>query len=180
MIGTTSFLTPFQKGRIHRPPPAEPSIVIEHLEEGFGLLDRRMYCSLLRPTAKAPLRKTEGAAGFDLFYDGEEIDFAPGDQKILSTGVSLEIMGGYYGQIAPRSGLAVEYGIVVLGGIIDSDYRGEVKVILKNTGKKLWLVRRGDRIAQLLILPCYQGDLTLVASLSETDRGAGGFGSTGK
>jgi dUTP pyrophosphatase len=139
-----------------------------------------MKCSLLRSTSKAPLRKTEGAAGFDLFYDGEDIDFAPGDQRILSTGVSLEIIGGYYGQIAPRSGLALEYGIIVLGGIIDSDYRGEVKVILKNTGEKLWMLRRGDRIAQLLILPCYQGDLTVVDFLSETDRGTGGFGSTGK
>lgn len=139
-----------------------------------------MKCSLLRSTSKAPLRKTEGAAGFDLFYDGEDIDFAPGEQRILSTGVSLEIIGGYYGQIAPRSGLALEYGIIVLGGIIDSDYRGEVKVILKNTGKKPWMLRQGDRIAQLLILPCYQGDLTVVDFLSETDRGAGGFGSTGK
>lgn len=139
-----------------------------------------MKCSLLRSTSKAPIRKTEGAAGFDLFYDGEDIDFAPGEQRILSTGVSLEIIGGYYGQIAPRSGLALEYGIIVLGGIIDSDYRGEVKVILKNTGEKLWILRQGDRIAQLLILPCYQGDLTVVDFLSETDRGAGGFGSTGK
>lgn len=158
----------------------EGTVIDRPFRIALGVLSRKMKCSLLRLTSKAPLRKTKGAAGFDLFYDGEEITVPPQTQQIFPTGVSLEIDKGYYGQIAPRSGLAVEYGIIVLGGIIDSDYRGEVKVILKNIGEKLWTVQPGDRIAQLLILPCYQGDLTLVDSLSKTDRGVDGFGSTGK
>ena len=139
-----------------------------------------MKCSLLRSTSKAPVRKTDGAAGFDLIYDGSVETLPPKWRGAFPTGVSLEIEKGYYGQIAPRSGLALQSGIIVLGGIIDSDYRGEVKVILQNNGEKEWTVQPGDRIAQLLILSCYQGGLTVVESLSSTDRGEGGFGSTGK
>lgn len=139
-----------------------------------------MKCSILRSSAKPPLRKTEGAAGYDLYYDGEMTVFFPGVVRSLSTGIALEIKKGYYGQIAPRSGLALEYGITVMGGVIDSDYRGEVKVILQNSGGKIWTVQPGDRIAQLLILPCYQGELTVTESLSSTQRGEDGFGSTGK
>ena len=145
------------------------------------MFNLKMKCSLIRSTSKAPVRKTDGAAGFDLCYDGEATTVRPQiEPRILPTGVILEIEKGSYGQIAPRSGLAIEYGVIILGGIIDSDYRGEVKVVLKNTGGKDWLVQPGDRIAQLLILPCYQDELTVVDSVNSTDRGEGGFGSTGK
>lgn len=139
-----------------------------------------MKCALLRSTAQAPVRKTEGAAGYDLHYDGEVTSVLPGTSQLLGTGIQLEIQSGYYGQIAPRSGLAISYGIAIMGGIIDSDYRGEVKVIVQNLGCEPWHIQPGDRVAQLLILPCYQGRLTQVESLTVTERGAGGFGSTGQ
>jgi dUTP pyrophosphatase len=101
-------------------------------------------------------------------------------RKMVATGVQLEIPEGYYGRIAPRSGLALKQGIDVLAGVIDSSYRGEIKVIIFNTdNQKVFKVNVGDRIAQLIIEKHYNFDFVEVEDLETTDRGEGGFGSSG-
>jgi dUTP pyrophosphatase len=129
-----------------------------------------------------PERKHSDDAGADLRYCGENPVFiAPGERKNLPTSVHLEIPDGYAGLVCPRSGLAVKFGLTVLNspGIIDAGYRGEVRVPLVNHGDITLTVNPGDRIAQLLILPALPVRFTPVDVLGETDRGTGGFGSTG-
>lgn len=128
-----------------------------------------------------PLYSTPGSAGCDLISN-EEITLAPGKWAAVSTGLYLEIPRGYVGQVCPRSGLALKHGISVLNapGIIDSDYRGEVKVLLVNHDSLRYTVKRGDRIAQLVFMPVVQAQLKIISQLSETERGSGGFGSTGR
>ena len=106
---------------------------------------------------------------------------APGERSALPTGVWLEIPVGYEGQVRPRSGLAARHGITLLNapGTIDSDYRGEVKVILVNLSDESYTIRAGDRVAQLVIAPIHQVTFT-AAELTESERGEGGFGSTGR
>jgi dUTP pyrophosphatase len=137
----------------------------------------------LRPDAALPRYKTAGAAGLDLAaaLDGP-ITIAPGARELVPTGLALAIPDGYEGQVRPRSGLAVEHGVTCLNspGTIDSDYRGELKVILVNHGAKPFTVAHGDRIAQLVIAPVARAEIAEVAALAETVRGEGGFGSTGK
>ena len=105
----------------------------------------------------------------------------PGDRLLVPTGFSIELPAGYEAQVRPRSGLAAKHGVTVLNspGTIDSDYRGEIKVILFNAGKEAFHLERGMRIAQMVIAPVVQAQLILVDSLSETERAGGGFGSTG-
>jgi len=133
----------------------------------------------LTPTAKLPTYQTDGAAGMDLYAD-EDGELWPGQWHAVKTGVSIEIPTGYEGQVRPRSGLASRFGVTVANapGTIDSDFRGQVCVLLINHGD-MWRIKRGDRIAQLVIAPVVRADLEEVASLDETARGAGGFGSTG-
>lgn len=132
--------------------------------------------------AVAPEYASRGSAGADLraFID-DPIILHPNERTLIPTGLSLEIPDGWEGQVRPRSGLAVKHGVTVLNspGTIDADYRGEVKVILINTGTESFTVQPGDRIAQLIITPVYRVTFKSVASLQETTRGAGGFGSTG-
>jgi dUTP pyrophosphatase len=106
----------------------------------------------------------------------------PGEVSLIPTGFSIEIPAGYEGQVRPRSGLAVKHGIGILNspGTIDSDYRGEVKVILTNFGKREFLIRRGDRIAQLVIMPVVRASWEEVPAIEQTSRGSGGFGHTGR
>jgi len=127
-----------------------------------------------------PTYQTADSAGCDLQSD-EDLSIRPGEWRAVSTGVYLEIPTNFYGQVCPRSGLAARYGVTVLNspGIVDSDYRGEVKVLLINLGKEEYSIKKGDRIAQLIFLPCFQGRFSQVSELSVTARGAGGFGSTG-
>lgn len=127
-----------------------------------------------------PKYQTAGAAGVDLMA-AESALIEPGQTVKVRTGVSLSIPPGYEGQVRPRSGLAFRYGITVLNapGTIDSDYRGEICVLLHNTGADLVGFSEGDRIAQLVIAPVTQAEFVEVATLSETKRGDGGFGSTG-
>lgn len=134
--------------------------------------------------ASLPLYATEMAAGGDLFayLPTSEVTLpAKGGMALIPTGIVLEIPAGYEGQVRPRSGLAAKYGVTVLNspGTIDSDYRGEVKVILINHGSQDFRVTHGLRIAQLVIAPVEQGQFVEVGSLSETNRGDQGFGSTG-
>lgn len=131
--------------------------------------------------AKIPKRANPTDAGADL-CSLEKHAIQPLERKIIATGIKLEIPDGYYGRIAPRSGLAVKNGIDVLAGVVDSSYRGEIKVVLYNSDKgNTFFIEPGDRIAQLIIEKHYNFDLVeVVEELSDTDRGEGGFGSTGK
>jgi dUTP pyrophosphatase len=124
---------------------------------------------------------TPGAAGLDLRAD-EDCVLGPGERRLIATGLALEIPQGFEGQVRPRSGLAVRHGIGIVNapGTIDSDYRGEVGVALVNLGKEPFAIARGDRIAQLVIAPVVQADVQLMDELTESERGSGGFGSTGK
>jgi dUTP pyrophosphatase len=112
----------------------------------------------------------------------EELTLQPGERHAVATGFAIAIPSGYEVQVRPRSGLALKHGITCLNtpGTIDSDYRGEVKVILANFGKEPFAVRRGERIAQLVPAPVLRAHFDEVATLDETERGAGGFGSTGR
>ena len=131
-----------------------------------------------------PAYETEGAAGLDLraaLADGETLLLRPGARTRVPTGFCIAVPRGYEAQARPRSGLAFKNGVTCLNspGTIDSDYRGEVMVILINHGEEDFHIRRGDRIAQLVIAPVAQAAFEEVASLDETARGASGFGSTG-
>ena len=130
-----------------------------------------------------PAYETAGAAGMDLRAAiAEPVALAPGERALISTGLRLEIPEGYEGQVRPRSGLAIRHGITLLNtpGTIDSDYRGLVQVVVINLGREAYTIHRGDRIAQLLITPVIRVTLETVEDLSETERGEGGFGSTGR
>jgi len=129
-----------------------------------------------------PRYMTKRSAGMDLFaaVDGE-VTLDPGERKLIPTGLALSIPEGYEGQVRPRSGLALQDGIGLVNapGTIDADYRGEVGVLLINFGRKPFQVKRGDRIAQLVIVPVCQAVLELAEELDTTPRSGGGFGHTG-
>jgi dUTP pyrophosphatase len=128
-----------------------------------------------------PAYATDGAAGMDVVA-AEALTLAPGQRHAVATGFAMAIPPGYEVQVRPRSGLALRHGVTCLNtpGTIDSDYRGEVKVILANLGDAPFTIARGDRIAQLVPAPVQPATLDEVASLDETVRGDGGFGSTGR
>ena len=128
-----------------------------------------------------PAYATAGAAGMDVVA-AEDIELAPGARHAVATGFAIAIPDGYEVQVRPRSGLALKHGITCLNtpGTIDSDYRGEVKVILANLGHEPFRVVRGERIAQLVPAVVTRAAIELVDSLDDTARGAGGFGSTGR
>jgi len=129
-----------------------------------------------------PEHASTGSAGVDLRAAIEDEQRVPPGERIqVPTGLILELPTGWEGQVRPRSGLALRHGVTLLNtpGTIDSDYRGEVKVILVNLGQEDFLVSRGDRIAQLVVAPVSQVVLSEKDSLASTDRGEGGFGSTG-
>ncbi len=132
-----------------------------------------------------PRQQTAGAAGVDLLAalgDAEVMTIAPARRALVPTGMAIALPTGYEAQIRPRSGLAAKHGITCLNspGTVDADYRGEMKVILINLGQEPFTIRRGERIAQMVIAPVTQARWEVVASLAETARGAGGFGSTGR
>ena len=132
-----------------------------------------------------PAYETAGAAGMDLraaVPEDQPLVLAPGDWVLAPTGLSFALPMGFEAQVRPRSGLAAKAGVTCLNspGTIDADYRGEVKVILINHGKADFVIRRGDRIAQLVFAPVAAAIWQPVASLEYTERGSGGFGSTGK
>ena len=138
-----------------------------------------MKIKLLNELAKVPTRANLSDAGADL-YSIENVEIPPLERRMISTGISLKIEDGYYGRIAPRSGLACKHGIDVLAGVIDSEYIGEIKVILYNTDKNNYHnVNIGDKIAQIIIEKHYNFDFELVEQIEETNRGNKGFGSSG-
>ncbi len=127
-----------------------------------------------------PAYATDGAAGMDV-VSAEDVTLAPGARHAVATGLALAIPQGYEIQVRPRSGMALKHGISVPNapGTIDSDYRGELKVILINHGDTAFTIARGDRVAQLVLAPVVLATWDEVAELDETQRGEGGFGSTG-
>jgi dUTP pyrophosphatase len=137
----------------------------------------------LRPDAVIPRYMSSRAAGLDLCAAiDESIVLAPGAAAAVGTGLAMAIPAGYEGQVRPRSGLAKNQQVTVLNapGTIDSDFRGHCMVLLINHGREPFTIASGDRIAQLVIAPVVQAELVEVDSLDETERGAGGFGSTGR
>lgn len=129
-----------------------------------------------------PAYATAQSAGLDLMAAVDaDITLAPGARQLIPTGLSIALPAGYEAQVRPRSGLALKHGITVLNspGTIDADYRGEVKVLLINHGTENFLLKRGDRIAQMVVAPVTRIAWHIVERLDETERGAGGYGSTG-
>jgi dUTP pyrophosphatase len=141
-------------------------IRVQRLDHGAGL--------------PLPAYATSGAAGMDITA-AESLTLHPGKRHAVATGFAFAIPDGYEVQVRPRSGLALKHGITCLNtpGTIDSDYRGEVKVILANLSDKDFVINIGDRIAQIVVAPVTQGIMCEVEALDDTDRGTGGFGSTG-
>jgi dUTP pyrophosphatase len=142
---------------------------------GFSRVGRR------GPPLDLPRYQTAGAAGLDLLAD-EPFSLAPGERRLVPTGLAVAIPPGFEGQVRPRSGLAARHGVGMVNapGTIDADYRGEVGVLLVNHGQEAVAFARGDRIAQLVIAPVVRAEVELLDALAETDRGGGGFGSTGR
>jgi len=132
-----------------------------------------------------PAYETAGSAGMDLraaVAEFEPVVLAPGERRLIPTGLKIALEPGYEAQVRPRSGLALKHGVTCLNspGTIDSDYRGEVGVILINHGQVAFEIQRGERIAQMVIAPYAKAVMAEVEALDETARGAGGFGSTGR
>lgn len=137
----------------------------------------------LRPDAAVPRYMTDGAAGMDLFACLDApLELGPGRFCAVPTGLAIAVPTGFEAQVRPRSGLAAWHGVTCLNapGTIDSDYRGEVKVLLVNHGREPFVVRHGERIAQLVVAPVARVDVAEAAELDGTTRGEGGFGSTGR
>jgi dUTP pyrophosphatase len=137
----------------------------------------------LRSDAIVPRYQTADAAGMDLHAVLDEpMQVAPGDSVVVPTGLAMAIPRGYEGQVRPRSGNARRHAVTLTNspGTVDSDFRGQVEVLLINHGREPFTINHGDRIAQLVIAPVMQAELEVVSELPATDRGAGGFGSTGR
>jgi dUTP pyrophosphatase len=153
----------------HNAPPASPSLLVV----------------LTHPGAQLPAYKTDEAAGLDLaacLGDGEVLTLAPLERRLVPTGLRLAIPRGFEGQVRPRSGWALKDGVTVLNspGTIDSDYRGEIAILLINLSAQPVQIRHGDRVAQLVVTPVARVSPVEVTKLDDTDRGAGGFGHTGR
>jgi dUTP pyrophosphatase len=144
--------------------------------------DIRVKC-LVEEGAALPEYRTDGAAGADLrAFVQEPLVLGPGERRAVPTGLRIELPPGWEAQVRPRSGLALSKGVTCLNtpGTIDADYRGEVKVILVNLGSETVEIAPGERIAQMVVAPVSRGDFVAVDVIGETERGAGGFGSTGR
>ena len=145
----------------------------------------KIYKKSNRETIKLPQYQTTGSSGLDLVanldQDSEQITIKPNKWETIPTGITIELPDGCEAQIRPRSGLAYKYGVTVLNspGTIDNDYRGEIKIILINHGHEDFIVKNGDRIAQMIISKYEQVELEEIEFLTETTRNDGGFGSTG-
>ncbi len=150
---------------------------------GSGRLSVRVVVLPHGKRLPLPAYQSDEAAGMDLLASvaaKETVVIAPGARALIPTGLSIELPPGFEGQVRPRSGLALKHGVTVLNspGTIDSDYRGEVKIILINLGDAPFPIRRGERIAQLVVAPVIQAELFKAETLRGTRRGTGGFGST--
>jgi dUTP pyrophosphatase len=140
-----------------------------------------LQVQLLHPDAVAPARTRAGDAGHDLrAVEGAEIP--PDAHRVVPTGIAIALPPGIAGLVTPRSGLAAQHGITLVNtpGLIVPNYRGEIKVILRNEGAERFVVEPGDRIAQLLLVPFWAPAIEVVSTLTESDRGSAGFGSSGR
>ena len=137
-----------------------------------------VQCKLLVCEAKIPTRATDGSAGYDL-SSIENVLIDVGSRRLISTGITMKIPKDSYGRIAPRSGLSLHYCLDIGAGVIDSDYTGEIKVLLINNGSSPFQVTCGDRIAQIIFERIYLPEMRSVTSIDETERSSNGFGSTG-
>jgi dUTP pyrophosphatase len=142
------------------------------------MMSERLLFKRLHPEARLPSRGSERAAGLDLCAI-ERVTLAPGGRAAVRTGLAVAIPTGFYGRVAPRSGLAVRHGIDVLAGVIDSDYRGEILCAIVNHGSEPFEIEPGARVAQLVVEAIATPEPAWADDLEETERGAGGFGSTG-
>lgn len=138
-----------------------------------------LRCVLLDGAARVPSRNHPTDAGYDL-YALEDVWVKARQSSLVSTGVAVAIPKGYYGRIASRSGLALGCDLEVGAGVVDASYRGELKVLLRNHGDRMVCLRAGDRIAQMIVTPIYVGEIEKVETLDDTERGAKGFGSSGR
>ena len=142
----------------------------------------KLFVKRLTPDSILPTRGSRYAAGLDL-YASETVCIPIGSLdtsgNLVSTGISMVIPNGYYGRIAPRSGMSVKYGLIVNAGVIDSDYRGEIKILFNNFTKSNVIIHKGDKVAQIIIEKIALLDVEEVDDLKDTERGNNGFGSTG-
>lgn len=138
-----------------------------------------MKIMLLSPDAKMPTRATEKASGLDLYSPVDEM-LMPGTRRRIGVGIAVELPEGCEGQVRPRSGMAERHAVLAILGTIDEDYRGEINALMINHSPFPYAINKGDRIAQFVVAPVWRGVLEKVEALSETGRGAGGFGSTGR
>lgn len=138
----------------------------------------RLLVQGCHPYAKSPTLATSGSVGYDLFST-EDVDILPYSRRLVDTGLMMAIPYGYYGRIAPRSSLAITYSIDIGAGVIDPDYRGEIKVLMINNSNQKYMVKKGDKIAQLILEKVLITEVKVVRQLNTTIRGSGGFGSTG-
>ena len=129
--------------------------------------------------ARLPTRGSDGAVGYDLYSSEDATVPCQAGRALVGTGIALSIPDGLYGRVAPRSGLAVKHCINVGAGVIDPDYTGEIKVVLFNHGEKDFEIKKGDRIAQLVLERCETPPIEEISIVEDTERGSGGFGSTG-
>ncbi len=144
--------------------------------------DVEVKISRCRSGAQLPQYMTTAAAGMDLYVKLEnDVILASGNRVMVPTGIAIALPEGYEAQVRPRSGLAAKHGVTLLNtpGTIDADYRGEISVILINHGSEDFIIKDGERVAQMIIAPVSRCQLQLVESLDETERGSGGFGHTG-
>ena len=144
---------------------------------------KSLQIKLMNPNAKLPARKTAGSAGFDIAacLSGDVV-IQPGETRMIGSGLAIALDPGYAAFIYARSGLGIKRGVIPANcvGVIDSDYRGEIIIGLKNTSGEPFTVSDGDRVAQMVIARCETPELVVCGELGETPRGGGGFGSTGK
>lgn len=141
-------------------------------------MSTQMEVKRLCSHAILPRRATDGSAGYDLF-SSDAVTIGPGDLVCVPTGIAIRVPPGTYGRIAPRSGVTVKHNVHVGAGVIDADYTGEIRVVLCNNGKNTVEFKAFDRIAQLVLEKIEIAEVIEVQELSQTDRGSGGFGSTG-
>ena len=146
------------------------------------MVSQRVRIQKLLPDAVLPTYGSASAAGADLYACGEAVTIAPGETALVHTGIVMEIPQGLVGLVYARSGLATKRGLAPANkvGVVDSDYRGEINVVLHNHGSAPQTIENGERVAQLLITPVFQPAYEIAEALTDTARNAGGFGSTGK
>ncbi|XP_032051055.1 deoxyuridine 5'-triphosphate nucleotidohydrolase, mitochondrial isoform X1 [Aythya fuligula] len=160
-------------------PCSQPAPSKRHASSAPGEPSARLRFTRLSENAFAPSRGSARAAGYDL-YSAYDCVIPPMEKAVVKTDIQIALPSGCYGRVAPRSGLAAKHFIDVGAGVIDEDYRGNVAVILFNFGKETFEVKKGDRIAQLICERIFYPELEEVQALDDTERGEGGFGSTGK